>query len=493
MKKPHIKHKAKLVTLLIIIIIVASFISYKLVKRFDMVNRQVYNNYSRDLSANLTQFKSTDDVLKYIRDWGARQGITSTTDDNGNVIFTKPATAGMEGRATTIVCVDIDYPNMHKNLSDISAAQYIAAAQNDEILKGGPITVIFFNNNNDLNSGVKNISASYIPANSNIFYLSENLETYTSRSSFARAVSNINIEASKEPRTCDTMLKIRIGGISTSSPIGDKQFSQPGIISQLQALLTKLRSKSTEFQISNISLSNNGNLEPTSMEVDLLINQYDLETYKKWIDEKSAKFIKNHKKTYKDLSYTVEVVSDADSLPDTAYNSDSIKSLSNLLYTIKNGYYKFNDDVKNNTDNKDLSSYGINSITQINAKESSIDLNIVTEAYNDEYLSQIIGENSTAASIFNANHNVESRVTEFSNKDDKLTKMLAKAYTKVNLLTNRDISISEQWDEQYTTCSYLKDKNRNLNIIHIAISRSEGMNITNVLLNYHRWPNGKWI
>lgn len=493
MKAPYIKHKARLIVSLIILIILASLISYKLVKRFDMVNRQVYNNYSRDLSANLTQFKSTEDVLNYIRDWGSRQGLTSTTDESGNVIFQKPATAGMENRATTVVCVDIDYLSMHSNLADISTAQYIAAAQNDENLKGGPLNVIFLNNDKDLNYGANNLSASYIPEGSNVFYLSDNLETYSSRTSFARAVSKINIKAATEPRTCDTMLKIKIGGIPTSASIGDNQIPQPDIVSQLQALLTKLRSKSTEFQIYNISLSNNGNLEPTGMEVDLLINQYDLETLKKWIEERSEKFIKNHKKIFKDVTYTVEVVNDPAALPTTVYNSDSIKSLSNILYTINNGYYKFNDEVKNNTANKNLSAYGINAITQINPHDSSIDINIVTDAYDDKFLSQIINENSTAASIFNATHEVESRIASFDNKSDKLTHMLAKAYTKVNLLTDRNIKISEEWDEQFTTCSYLNSKNSNLNIIHIAISRNEGVNIANVLLNYHRWPNGKWI
>lgn len=491
-KKHHIKHKFRIIVSLIILIAVVTGVTFKLIKRFDMVNKQVYRKYEDDLVTNIRQFHSTEDILNYIKGWGYKQGLDSITDESNNVIFQRPATTGNENNKPTVVCVDVDYLTINKNTSDISTAQYIAAAQNDQNLKGGAITVIFLNDDKNLNQGAKNLDSGFIPEGSSVFYLSSNEDSYSSRSSFARSVSNIHINNGVEGRTCDTMLKIKIDGINISSA-GDAQDSEPPVVSQLQAILTRLRSKSTQFQISKIALSDNGNLKPTSLELELLINNYDLDSYEKWLDEKSNKFEKKYKKDSPNISYTYEVVSDPSSLPTGVYGSECIKSLSNILYTIKNGDYKLEDTKDSDLSNPNIKRYGKNIITNISANNSSIDLRIVTDACNEKYLNQILNENSTAAAIFNSSYQADELVPAFNNKDHSLNKMLAKAYTKVNLFTDRNITLLEEWDECFTTCSYLNLKNNKLNTIHISISEKNGPNISNVLLNYHNWPNGKWI
>lgn len=491
-KKHHIKHKSRIIVSLIILITIVTGVSFKLIKRFDMVNKQVYRIYEDDLRTHIEQFHSTYDILNYIKDWGYKQGLISIMDDSNNIIFQRPATAGNEGNNPTVVCVDVDYLTIDKNISDISTALYIAAAQNDQKLKGGAITVIFLNDDKNLNIGARDLDPEYIPSGASVFYLSSNKDSYSSRSSFARSVSNIHIDNDFEERTCDTMLKIKIEGVNMSSS-GDAQDSQPPVIQQLQSILTRLRTKSTQFEISDISLSDNGNLKPTSLELNLLINNYDLEAYKKWLDDKSNKFEKKYKKNNPNISYTYEVITEQGSLPTYVYGSECIKSLSNILYTIKNGDYKFEDEKDNDLGNKNIKRYGKNIITNISTGSDSIDLKIVTDAIDEAYVAQIQDENSTAAVIFNSTYTSDEVIPAFNNKDHSLNKMLAKAYTKVNLFTDRNITLPEEWDESFTTCSYLNLKNDKLNTLHISISENDGPNISNVLLNYHNWPEGKWI
>lgn len=491
-KKHHIKHKFTIITSLIILIVIVTAVTFKLIKRFDMVNKQVYSKYEEDFKTHINQFNSTYDILNYISDWGYKQGLNSVVDENNNVIFQRPSSAGHEKDSPTVVCVDIDYLTINNSISDISTAQYIAAAQNDRNLKGGAITVIFLNDDKNLNSGAESLNAYYIPSGSNVFYLSTNKDSYSSRSSFARSVSTIDIDNEREERSCDTMLKIKIDGIN-SLPKGDGQDSVPSVVSQLQTILTKLRSKSTKFQVSRIVLSNNGNLKPTSLEMDLLINGYDVEEYKKWLDSRSEKFVKKNKKNNPDISYSYDVITDQSSLPTEVYSSDSIKSLSNILYTVKDGDYNVKDEKEISVENSNISRYGKKTITEINADDQSINIRIVTDAYNETYLAQIQSENSVAASIFNASFKVEKSINAFENGNASLNKMLAKAYRKVNLFTDRNITLSEEWDESFTTCSYLASKNTALNTIHISISEKDGSNIANVLLNCHNWPSGKWI
>lgn len=491
-KKHHIKHKFTIITSLIILIAIITGVSFKLIKRFDMVNKQVYRKYEADLITHIEQFHSTDDILNYIKDWGYKQGLNSITDENNNVIFQRPATNGNEKNHPTVVCVDVDYLTINKNTYDISTAQYIAAAQNDQNLKGGAINVIFLNDDKNLNLGARNLNSKFIPEGSSVFYLSSYKDSYSSRSSFARSTSTIHINNDLEARNCDTMIKIKIDGIDISAS-GDAQDSQPPIISQLQTILTRLRSKSTQFQISRIALSDNGNLKPTSLELDLLINNYDLDSYKKWLDDKSGRFEKKYKKKHPNVSYKFEVITDQSALPNEVYSSESIKSLSNILYTIKNGDYKFDDEKESDLSNPNIKRFGKNIISNILVDNSSIDLKIVTDACNEDYLSQIENENSTAAAIFNSSYQPGEHIPAFNNKDQSLNKMLAKAYTKVNLFTDRNITLPEEWDESFTTCSYLNLKNNKLNTIHISISEEDGPNVSNVLLNYHNWPMGKWI
>ena len=211
-KHHHIKHKGRIILAIIILISIIFFISFKLVKRFDMVNKQVYHNYSLDLSANIEHLNSTEDILTYISDWAERQGVPSQMDEYKNLIFQKPATNGKEALPPTIICVDIDYQTINNNLSDISTAQYIVAAANDKNLTGGPLTVIFLNNENDSKIGAENLDPKFIKPESNIFYLTSNDISYSSRSSFARSISQIEInnENNVENRNCDTMIKIKI-------------------------------------------------------------------------------------------------------------------------------------------------------------------------------------------------------------------------------------------------------------------------------------------
>lgn len=487
-KHIHIKHRIRLTLSILLLVAVVAFIAYKMIKRYDMVNSSVFNNFEQELEVKSEQFKNNADFAAYINEWAGRQGLIAINDDFGNIII---QSSGTEKGSTNVVCVDYDCKTVKDRYSPIASAQYIAASQNLPEIKGGPINVIFLNDENGSNKGVKNISGDYIPPNSNVLYISSDEKSYSSNRSYSGAVSKIRIGTSKVPRHCDTLIKVKIDGIDSTTAPGDNDIHQPNIINQLQMILTKLRSKPTDFQIANIKFADNGSLYTTSMQLDLLINRYDLEMYKEWFEKKAHNFEKTNRGHFPQASYKYNVLDNPSQLPQEAYDDESMKKLANILYTVRNGSYKFDDDQVETAKKLNIKDYGINIITHLYANDGEISSTIVTNAYNDRYLEQIINENKTAASFFGATDEVIERYPIFRNRSHKLNKMLAKAYTKVNLVTTRDVTIYEDHDEYFTPCSFIATKSPGLDVIHIAESPEEGINISNVILNYNKWPGNK--
>ena len=73
----------------------------------DLEPKIVWNHFS-DLNEVPRPSKKEERVIKFMQDFGAKLGLDTYTDAVGNVIITKPATAGMEDRQTVIMQSHLD-------------------------------------------------------------------------------------------------------------------------------------------------------------------------------------------------------------------------------------------------------------------------------------------------------------------------------------------------------------------------------------------------
>ena len=77
----------------------------------------VWNHFA-DLNAVPRPSKKEERVIEFMKNFGKEQGLETTTDEVGNVLIRKPATAGMEDRATVILQAHLDMVHQKNNDTD---------------------------------------------------------------------------------------------------------------------------------------------------------------------------------------------------------------------------------------------------------------------------------------------------------------------------------------------------------------------------------------
>lgn len=80
----------------------------------DLEPKAVWNHFA-DLNAVPRASKKEERVIKFMQDFGASLNLPTHTDSVGNVIITKPASAGMEDRKTVIIQSHLDMVHQKNN------------------------------------------------------------------------------------------------------------------------------------------------------------------------------------------------------------------------------------------------------------------------------------------------------------------------------------------------------------------------------------------
>ena len=68
--------------------------------------------------------KKEEKVIKFIKEFGEKLGLTTTVDEAGNVIITKPATPGMEDRQAIVMQSHLDMVCQKNNDVDFGKQRY---------------------------------------------------------------------------------------------------------------------------------------------------------------------------------------------------------------------------------------------------------------------------------------------------------------------------------------------------------------------------------
>lgn len=471
-------HRRFIIVISIIVVIVLFAFIYRNIKRGLFVKSD-YNDLRDNLLEHSTEFKSNDELASYITEWADSIKLKYHKDSHDNIIFTSKSTSYKTNVDDVTVCVSYNYKNIDKNIDLLSAAQYIAGSG----IRSTKYNVIFFNNDNGNFDGYKNISKKYFPDNARVIYLDQGKSTYASMSSFNEANASYSIANEKEEVTCDSHVHLSISGVATDE-ITNRISKQPNPITAFGTVLSYLESKASKYELSNIKVTNEGNMFPTSIEVDILVNSYSLESLTKYLDKRAEAFVKKYDDDFPDIDYSYEVIEDDSQMPETCYSPSVCKSINNIIYTFNNGTYRFDEDDKIPTDYKEDDIYGINSIEQIRETEDHIYIDICTQAMSDAYLKLITEENKTIADFSECKYVERGTQEAFSNSDTSLYNDISFTYFKVNDLISKNIIIKQKEDFYFTPCSYIQKLNPDANIIHLCVSEDSIGLITNTILYY---------
>lgn len=466
--------KIAISVLLIVTLLIVVISLYKESKN-KLLDKKLYKTYVSQIEEASSSWTSNDDMKTYITSWADENKLDYTVDNAGNIIFTKEASTDKTDVPPVITAVSYNYKTAPTNSRSLATAQAIAISN----LNAGKYSVIFFNNDNGYGDGYKNISKKYFSDNTKVIYLDYGKNAYMSTKSFAGAGNTISIPCKTDAVTCDTAIKIRISGIA-SGELGTNN-NQPNPITALGVLLSRLNNKSITYQLADIKVDSSGYMYPTGIEATILLNSYSLTAFTSYIDERSEKYIKNYKDDFPNISYEYEVIESKADLPSQAYSKEAASALNSVLYTLKNGAYKFTEE--NLLDGYDVDdTYAVNNIVDLRLDGDNLVLTLGTMGLTDDLLGDVLRENSTAAALAEANASIVARIPAFSNESSKLKNELSFAYIKVNDQVSRNIIIKGDYDKQFTPCAYLQEINSKMDIVHLRQDEACSTIYANTLL-----------
>ncbi len=482
MKKFIKKYRFWIISVLIVAIAVCAYSLYRS-RSTNLLDRTACRDFKEmmDTAAeeNGGTFDNQTQVEELIKSWADSKSLSYETDSSGNIIFDTPAVKRKAKVSPTLVCVGVNYRTAAKNSSLLASAAAIALSD----MQSGRRTVVFCNDENNSGKGYKGLDSKYISSQTKLIYLDRGGSPYLSTDSFREDISRITIPAERERNVCDTAVKISIKGIDTGIP-GPDISVQPDPVSALGTLLTRLKSRSVVYRLASVTTGSIENMYPESLDAVITLNSYSADSFTEYIDKIIKSWDKNYTKDDEDLEYTYEIIENPEQLPETTYSALTTDRLTEILYTVQTGAYRYEEDdfMPDGKEPGDI--FGINCALDLKASDNNIVLKLMTQGYNDEYTERILSDNAAVAELYDCDFSIISSIEAFSNHRDSLARTFRNTYAEVNKIKKGDTGMPDESDDFFTPCSYFAEKNSKADIIHIRLSSKNYMKTANTVLCY---------
>ena len=478
-----IRKNKVIITLILVVLIAAAAVCIYRYRSNKLIDTEAYYSFK----ASVEEFATTDtggfadqqELMSFIESWADENSLEYKEDKYGNIILSKPAVKRKNNVTPTLIAVSMNYETAVDNSQILAAAAAIAVSD----VESGRRTVVFFNDEQGLAKGYKGISDKYMTSKTKAIYLDKGSSTYLSTASFQQRYTEVSIPAKKEDNPCDTAVKISITGIR-SNVIGPGIKKQPDPAAALSSLLTRLKSKSVDCRLADVSFGSNGSMYPVSLEATIVLNSYNLSSFTGYIDKRIKAWEKNYGSDFGDISFTYEVVEEEDTLPEKVFTAETTDKLTGILYTVRSGSYRYTESDSIPEGKKAGDTYGINCIVDISASESAIRIPVIVQGVNDSFTERLINDNKAAAELYQCSYTQESITEAFYNNRNKLSRTFKNTYDKVNNDSVTQSHIDMITDNYFTPCSYLQAKNSKADIIHIRTKGSAAPAIVNTILCY---------
>ena len=477
--------KAFRIMFAIVAFVILATVSYRIyeVRNTRLLDRDSFHEFENSMKA-ITEaeeggFKSQDELKSFIKEWADSKGLEYKEDKKGNIIFDRPAVKRKRKVTPTLVMISTNYETAANNVSLYAAAASIALSD----MESGRCTVVFADDSQGLGKGYKGLSKDYLTSKTKVIYMDYGSSSYLSTSSFEQIHSSISIPAAKSENSCDTAVKISISGLD-SGVAGPGINKQPDPVSELSALLTRLKSRSNEYRVTDLSLGSNGDMYPISIEATIALNSYNLNAFTGYADKRIKSWEKSYGKDNENIAYSYEVIEDNDALPKECYDPQTCDRLTSRLYTLKTGNDKYSDEDKIPEGRESGDSFGLNLITGLKADDNSIKLYLLTQAYDDEFASRIVSDCQAVCELSGCKYKEISKDEAFLNERDSLSHNFSKTYERVNPAASGSKALETDKDNYFTPCSYIAKRNSKSDIIHLRLNSGNAADVTNTVLCY---------
>ena len=481
--KNYLSRNKILILIIVLIIAAAAGISIYKSQSTALLDKEAYSEFRTAIEdvgeSEAGGFADQQELSVLIKQWADSHSLEYKEDKHGNIIFDKPAAGRKKNFSPTLIAVNMNYETAVDNARVLAAAAAIAVSD----VEAGRRTVVFFNDEQGLAKGYKGISKKLISSKTKVIYLDKGASNYISTGSFQQRCSEVTIPAEREENTFDVAVRVSITGI-TSGVIGSGINKRPDPMSALSSLLSRLKSRSVDCRVADVSIGSNGNMYPVSLDVTVVINSYNLSSFTGYIEKRIKAWDKSYGDNYPDLKYEYEVIEDEEALPETVYTAETTDKLTGILYTITSGSYKYseNDAIPEGKEPGEV--YGINCLTGLQANDDNIKITVITQGVDDSFTDRIADGNKVATELYECRYDETDYTKAFSNDKDSLARTFRSTYENVTENAAGDVALGSETDNFFTPCSYLAEKNSKADIIHIRTKNSNAARIANAILCY---------
>lgn len=418
--------------------------------------------YETDLRDSIDSFKDKASVTKYLVNWGENKGIDVKTDYSGNVIYSIPANKKTSDSKSMVLICAYDYKCMDSYINSIVSALSVAKTTTEhEDLK-----IIFICENEDDKKSIENLSSEYFIDNTEIFYLKDTKKSQLSLLTGGCQQYTISKYYQQTLPENTKAYTIKLKGLPTFA-VNRSNVENPNPILQLGKLLAKFKSNYINFELANFTGGTGAKLTPSSATMTIIVNDDNTEKVEKLLNKDIEKFIEKYSERYSDVHYSFKVIK----TPQQVVNKEVSEHLVSLMYTLLNGVYS--------NSGEEITS--IINVGRISIENGYISLNAFASGSSKSTLSEIKSSYQTISALAEMDFTVtyESPVFKASKASSEICTKFQASYKKFK---GNEIKVSNM--PECTLCSKLSEKNKNMNIVVLGISKNSKDDFTGALITY---------
>ena len=129
----------------------------------------------------------------------------------------------------------------------------------------------------------------------------------------------------------------------------------------------------------------------------------------------------------------------------------------------------------------------------MHSEDDGIYVDLMTQAYDDGYMSRIMDDNTASAELFECKIKETSSIPRFFNERDALHRTMVSTYYKINMDSTTGGSLLSDMDNSFTPCSYLAEINPKADIVHLRFNSDNASRMINTIMCYVAYKGNNLI
>ena len=290
--------------------------------------------YRTDLMDSMATLTDNSKVRDYLLSWAKSKSVEVTSDANGNVFMTVPASESYKYAPPTVVVCQYDASSAASGISDYIPAMSTGLYLAKNASGYGELTVMFCPENQRDFSGISKVNSKYFPDDAKVFCLNPGSRQMWSFNSGGMSSYTFTGDVAYTAPAGDVAYTVSIQGLSGGIP--DSGISgYPNPIKELGNLLASLKTNAVIFELAGISGGSCASLYPEGATATIVVDSGYVDKLETRLNSAIEKFTEKYGEDHPDMTYTFQQVE----MPGKVFTKDSLNDFISTLYTLIDGVY----------------------------------------------------------------------------------------------------------------------------------------------------------